>query len=787
MDTNKNTVSFLSKEEQKRFDSDFFSRKIRDEISLEEKTLDNFFKKEKPTDKDIKIDLYKYFIQETNDSYCGIWIDGTNEDGISWLSEKILRMFLCEQISIATPKPYILKGNKEMISENLPEISDLIGKKQFIKCAAKSGLMEKLHLFILICTILIPIVLTLFGNAVQIINVPQYLSILVIIAILVFFVKMFSSLKNTNEKRIEDFLNIIHNNEKLEKSKDKYEILVKLLAEKISNLDSPRILVVDDFSSLNKLSQDVLKKYYETKKEYQINKELWIVINTNTAFSEQSKSWENKDNKSIPKFQYARLVTLKSKEKKDLVKAHGLPSENSSCEVIKDICSKDLSCDSFKKIQDTLKNFQRENEDTFRFLYLIASNAVPADIECTHKALIENIQFTKKSREQDKYISTIFKNLQVAPDVKQLEWYFGKIEEFLSYPDNKKRFRVKNNIVRYIKKEDSPLYRNCNGYWAICWYSFFEKKQWKVSWIAKLAHHLKKAYIIENDNSLKKKMFDAYMLVIEKSVKYFLQKEMINMIEDVLKRNIQYQDNSKEQFQQLTKYIVFAFLNFDYLPDRRKMEEIGYESLYDFLKKDDWEFAKQLNSYQFLYDEIIYVFIVRYWEKKLFLYISSKYNYNMQNTINEMKKLQTNIDRYFSNIKLEDKQNNLEQKIINIALWVWINVFCIFTNKFEPKKYNELIKSLEKLIDLFLTYSKQNIKNFRNDIEQTMLYTTMQESAYIIISSILTIKKIDSVIKHPSLEKYIQEIIDLYRLNYKGMNLLDFYLNIVKGLSEKGF
>jgi triacylglycerol lipase len=30
-------------------------------------------------------------------------------------------------------------------------------------------------------------------------------------------------------------------------------------------------------------------------------------------------------------------------------------------------------------------------------------------------------------------------------------------------------------------------------------------------------------------------------------------------------------------------------------------------------------------------------------------------------------------------------------------------------------------------------------------------------------------------------------IIDLYRINYKGVNLLDFYLNIVKGLSEKGF
>jgi triacylglycerol lipase len=30
-------------------------------------------------------------------------------------------------------------------------------------------------------------------------------------------------------------------------------------------------------------------------------------------------------------------------------------------------------------------------------------------------------------------------------------------------------------------------------------------------------------------------------------------------------------------------------------------------------------------------------------------------------------------------------------------------------------------------------------------------------------------------------------VIDLYRLNYKGVNLLDIYLNIVKGLSEKGF
>jgi len=30
-------------------------------------------------------------------------------------------------------------------------------------------------------------------------------------------------------------------------------------------------------------------------------------------------------------------------------------------------------------------------------------------------------------------------------------------------------------------------------------------------------------------------------------------------------------------------------------------------------------------------------------------------------------------------------------------------------------------------------------------------------------------------------------IIDLYRVNYKGVNLLDFYLSIAKGLSERGF
>ncbi len=768
MDTSKNYVSFLSGEEQVKFNSLFLPRKLQDENSNENE-LDDLLLRKRQRDS-IKVNLYKYLITETNNSsFYGLWIDGAKGDGISWLSEKILQTFLNKQYTdCSTPKLYILKEDKEATSKKLPEISDLIGKRQFINCAKKSGLMKKSLLLLLsiICTLL-PVVFGIIANASKIIDFTSNLPVQIIIiafCILGVIGIILSSLKNNTEKRLTDFLDTIHNTKINEDPR--YIRLIQTLAGKISSLNTPRILVIDDFSALHELSRNVLQKYYESKYENPQNKELWIILNTNLAISEQSKSWNNQD-REFPKFQYAKLLTLKLKEKRELVKQLELPQENSTCDVLKDICCKYLSPTSLLEIKGQIEDLQKRDEDTFRFLYLIASNAFPSDMEFKREALIEKMRYTKKIKERDKYIPEILKK-QLAPDEQQLQVYFEQIQKFLRYYGDEK-FRVRNNVIRYITgKEErtnlqANLYHYSNGYWAMCWYFVFGKKRWKISWIPKLAHHLKSAYCID-DNNLRKNMFDAHLLAIEKSMKYFLRKEIIDTIESALRLNIQEQDNVEDKLQQLVTYIAFAFFNFDYLPERKKLKEIGYELLYDFLKKDDLELARQLlnsEKYDFLSDEIIYVLIERCWEKVLFLHISDK-RYTMRNAIKEIDELQSIIKNYLTQNNLQNI-NDTGQEIRNIALWLWINIFNISTNEFEKKQYDELVDYIENLIFSFTTYSEQHI-NCRNDIELTMLYTTMQGNAYIIIASILMIKATNRAIKNQRLEEYMQEIIKLYRL-----------------------
>ena len=764
---NTNSVSFLLEDEQEKINSFFFPRKIQDENSNEEKDLDDFLLKKRKKDS-AKIDLYKHFITETNNSsFCGLWIDGAKGDGISWLSEKILHTFYNKKYAdVGTPKIYILKEDKE-VTAKMPEISNLIGKRQFINCATKSGLMKKSLLFSLsIISILVPVVFGIIANAIKLIDVTSNLPIQIIIAVFCLFGIVgiiFSSLKSKEEKRLTDFLDTVHN---IKINDDhRYKELVKLLARKISSLSTPRILIVDDFSTLHELSRNVLQKYYESKYESLQNRELWIILNTNTAVSEQSKSWNNQN--EIVKFEYARLLPLKPTEKRKIVKELDLPKERSTCDIIKDVCSEYLSPTSLQEMKGSLEELQKRNEDAFRFLYLVAANAFPSDMEFKREALIEKIRYTRESKERHRYIPKVLKT-QTVPDEQQLNKYFERIQFFLRHYGSEK-FQVKNNVVRYTENKDertklqADLYHYSNGYWAMCWYFVFGEKRWKVSWIPKLVHHLKEAYCVEGESS-RENMFDAHLLAIEKSMKYFLRKEIIDTIESALRLNIQEQDDTEEKLQQLATYIAFAYLNFDYLPERKRLNEIGYGLLYDFLKKDDIELAKQvLNSekYKLLADEIIYVLIERCWEKMLFLHISDK-RYTMRNTIAEIKELRTIIENYFAQNDLQ-RTNDTGQKIRNIALWVWINTFDIFTNKFEKERYDELVGNIENLVYSFVTYSEQHI-NCRNDIEQTMLYATMQETAYIAIASILTITTASRTIKYAKLEIYLQKIISLYRL-----------------------
>ncbi|MDR0895666.1 MAG: hypothetical protein LBN06_10285 [Prevotellaceae bacterium] len=749
----KNAMSFLQSEDSTRFDKSFFNRKLK-EIGFDgSQSLEDFLTVKKPNG--VSVNSYKYFITSTSDSFYGLWIDGQRGDGISWLAEKIRTLLVKEYSDILTPHLYILCKDNDCEPNKLPGISHLLGKRKFCKQAIKSGLMKisvwslwsKILLAMGSIAGLLPLIMSISIYYIQIITLVLF--ILGIIGIVV------SQSKQHKEKRINAFIDKINNNEI--KYGNRYEKLKGLLADRMSALESPRIIIVDDFSSLDELSQRVIQQYYETRTDARNNREMWIILNTNMAISVQSKGWKNNSIK------YFELLPLTKTEKKQLIKEHDLPAENSTYEVIKDVCRGSIFYESKEETAQLMMHIEKNDADADRFLYLIAANAFPSDMEFAQNALIEKISFSKKQRERDKYIPIILQPTGMIWE-KELKNYFDSIKNCLLYLEKDNRFRVRNNIVRYIEsaydKRHKDLYCYCNGYWAICWYFVYRNKMLKINWLPKLAHHLKNSICLD-DEELCKNMFEAHLFVLEKCNRYFLKKEQIEIIESALSIK-RLQENSEANRQLLMKHIVSAYLNFGYLPERHQLKDIGYEEIYDFLRSDDTDGIENLlRKYEFLSNEIICVLMERYWEKILFLHVSDT-RFVMRNANQEVEKMKSIIGTFIAKNTLQNS-NNIEQSTRNIALWMWVNSFSLSHESLNIEQIRQKTDKFARLIDMFVAFSKQHIDS-HNDIEQTMLYTTMQESAYIIIASILTIKNTHKSLKFEKLDEYLQQIIDLYGL-----------------------
>jgi hypothetical protein len=769
---NKNIISFLSEDKSKDFENEFSPRKL--EYLGNGVDLDDFLKVEsKIKENKILIDVYKKFHNNTSLEFDGIWINsyqGCQGDGISWLAEKLLRHFQkVVKNSGFNTEFCILKEDKEFSTNKKSRIvNNLIQEKVFIKCAQKSGLLRKSKRSLIITLSCIAGIFIAIPSLAKLLNQQIPVSVAVSLAIITLIgILIDKVISNLNKEKDEEKINDLYanlNEQKIE-ADERYKNFTDILAEQMYPTTCPRILIIDDFSKLDSVSQDVLLKYYNNKINgpFHRSRDFWVILNT-------GNEWYNwyLNNKNDYFSKTATLQWLEPKEKKELVKTLNCPSENTHCDVIKDICYRGITKQSRQETENLLKSLQDTNIEVFNFLCFIASNFVPADSIFSQKGLMNAIRNESETKQQDKYIPYILTDKENLSNNREIIEFFEQTKQFIvDFGGNSNKFKIRYEVLKYIKdkptKKIADIYHYSNGYWALYWDYIYSKRRLGVNYISKLAQHLTKAYPLPKDNDLNTNLFDAHLRIIKVSISYYRKEEIINLIESVFDLNILGIAN-EDKLQKLAKYCVFAFLNFDYLPGKNNLRAIGYEQVYDFLKKDDIELAKQLlntDKYKFLSDEIIFILIDRYWEKMLFLNVSDK-RYTMRNAIAEIQDLKIIIEDYIAKNKSIDTDNT-EQKIRNIALWVWVNTFDISNNEFETENYAKLIDTLENLISQFITYSEQNI-NCRSNIEQTLLYSTMLGNAHIIISSILTIKSVNKTIKYPKLQESLQKIIKLYQL-----------------------
>jgi triacylglycerol lipase len=106
--------------------------------------------------------------------------------------------------------------------------------------------------------------------------------------------------------------------------------------------------------------------------------------------------------------------------------------------------------------------------------------------------------------------------------------------------------------------------------------------------------------------------------------------------------------------------------------------------------------------------------------------------------------------------------------------------YCIEFNKYNPNKENVYYQSYAAMMKYFfsdITFMIMNPLIIATDGDNDGL-CPVNSARWGDFRGIITTQGIFGI-SHSG-------IIDLYRLNYKGIDLLDFYLNIARGLSEKG-
>ena len=757
---NKKGISFLSDNEQKKFNKPdrFIKRNIK--ISANDtvkKQIDTFLSQE-----------YGRFKSGGNieNSFKSAWIECQSDDGVSWVAEN-LRLTFEEK-----HKPnsiYILKGKEYQIDE-LPLIAKLIGTKRFINSALDSQLIPtKYNLFNLISILLlvsscILVLVPIFSLAVQSSNWKTVMFEkwwMLLPLIVASIIKWFVDFYYKNDK--SDFLAMVlkkikTNEEKTERECEEYKNFIYNLARKISSLYSPRVIIIDEFSQLDAVSLDVLINFFNGEKRFG-TKEYWVILDTNSIKAIAI----HKDVKEQC-FDFYELAPLTHTEKQEIIRKFNLAEEQIIVDTIKELFASNTDSKLKQNAVDKLKQHKTNSDkfSTLDFLYFLSINSAHNLLPMNKDYLIERIisphnpPAIRATREI--YIKYILDNIILSKN--EIKREFEKIEtNFGDFLVKGKGFVVTQGVAKYLENNyellDFAPSEYCQGYWGLFWYHYLNSFRLEIPWIQKLAYHLIRSGVMPKNNNSLIYLFEAHIFALEKSILLFLRKETLGLIKSAYDLEIQKADASQIKdknirpdnlYEKLQRFTLIALSNFHFTKEEIDLKQVD-KSLYDITSNDE------TNSYlgNKLFDEVVFVTLNKYWIDVLLSYLSD--NYYLKNIQADLEKLQSDIDKIpNSNFNLKDY--NVEQKIHNLTLYIWvhalkacvnmrrINIHDIEDSKQHIIEITAIIEKINASIGVFTDFYNENESKIQTDknIEYSLLSTTIQESALIICSVSILIK-----------------------------------------------
>lgn len=756
-----NTKSFISKDEAERFNT-FYERRIegigttfKDGIEVE--TIKywsiNF---DVSKDNDFKLFLESQingFLRYGNKSD-GLIIHCRKGDGVSWVSQKILKM------TEVVLKEYAFDNKLDIIKKNKLPLNNYINKRKLIKLAIKEGIITKVttNLISSIFLLLITIPLVLIEKIDSITSVFKDLKLdewkvpIYIIAISVFIYSIWNFFNKLFKDRLQEERSFFERIENIEINKSKYSGFLSKISNQMRKPNEKKIIIIDDIATLDNLgfSQEVLLSYLNNN----LGKEqiFWVILSSDLTISKRISNKENSN------FIDLNLCLLDLTEKKAFCEKLGLPKINASYVTIKEICISEVD----KEIEDSLKkelsSLKADNLKLFHFIYLLILNNYPVDSEYNKKLLTEKIPARRVMREKDVYIKKFFDTI---PTVGEIENYFedDRIVKHYRYNKENESFSINNDICRLI--ENSPnlfeyfeKYSYGHSYWALTWYYANKSKSMpKVHLLKKISYHIQKADNGIDDVNTRRSLLDAHLFAIKYSLVYFQRQDVEDLLKHLLRLNIQGIEDVRRN--DTIKYILEAFYNFEYIPKNRpRIEDLDSEKLIQFLETRETTLAYSLlnnNNYSMFSGYIISLQIEQYWERVFYFWMFSKSDLSygiMSEVEEELEKDRQSIANYLDN---EDVDPSLY--LSNLALFIWSNYinFLVSNNSYD-------ITQLIIYIELFLSSYSKNRVDLKRDIYQQ---TTSQESISIVAAVVLLITKkheIEEINKFEELLNHIKTI-----------------------------
>jgi len=739
----KKEKTILPKKENENF-GNFFERQFEGVVNgtVENLSVNHDDSKENNVKRFLDSEICAFY---NNDEHRGTLINCHKGDGISWLSEKFLG------ISNAILKKYdynieIITIVKDKSESPFPVISTLIGgERKLLKLATEKEFIKNTS-FSFISKM---IALGAIANFIVIlekmnINISGFLLQMIIFGVVI--IAFIYTFIDESRKKRKEFLNELEKfdeNDNKEKDK-KYQLLKNEVVKKLDNLFN-KIIIIDDITSIDEFSQDVI---FETCKRNKKCKIFWIIFNS---------SWSREIiSKNSKIFTELILKKLNQNEKKEILKKIGLSEKNVSLNTIKEICIGQIDEETRQTLKNELFDLKNKDLELFNFLYLLSLNDFPRGSEYKIKTLIKKISPRQQERERDMCIKKIFESV---PNENRLDDYFkdDRIKKY--YNRDKEKISIDSSLSCLIEDEPDLFgrskYRYGQGYWALLWYYASYKNDPKVHFVQKICHHLQKSENDIEEIEVRTCLLNAQLFTIEKNLSYLQKNAVQQMLTQYFKLNTQ---NIKDiQKDRVIKLILDAFLNFDcFSGNKSRLEDLECEELYEFLETKETNLVCSLlqnKNYSFISDYIIPFLLDQYWEIIFFhwIFYKSDSQYNLTEDISfELTELKKYFENYFDN---EKKEYSILY-LFNHTLYIWIDYIRLLKNDWSINDEPVMTEQIIQRIELFsFIYNKASANISKNEIYQ---WAIIQESICLIVSVTLLLLKKQNIKEKQKLLKVLQ-------------------------------